>query len=286
MNAQAEEQVGQRIDQDNEPGACVHEALERGCDAGVDQRHEVGRPDAVEQGGDEAKDSERDEHRDHGVEGVCDRRRNPLAQVHAELLVLGELDEHSGGDKANDDGAKQAVGAGVGLGEHVGDVVGANGRNLVALRDGKARLDLLARHGVGLCVLVGSALVGDLGEVLDGRRGAAHALGHHDAQGRDANDHAGNGVLEALVLGEAIADDARKNHSCHIERTLGNGIAPVLGVGERVSRKEQREDHVVDKNRDASQNVDGHDGRKGVAQAPQVNLVAYLCGYFRKAVEK
>jgi hypothetical protein len=91
---------------------------------------------------------------------------------------------------------------------------------------------------------------------------------------------------KALVLGEAVPNDARKHNGCHVERALGDCVAPVLGVGKCISRKEQREHDVVDKNGDARQDVDGHDGCKCVAQAPQMDLVAYLCGHFRKAVEK
>ena len=212
VDAEAEEQVGKGVDEDDEPGASVHEALQGRGDAGVDDRHEVSRPDAMEKGGDEAEDGERDEHREHRVERVGDRRRDALAQVDAKLLVLGELHEDRRGGKSDDDCAEQAVRTGEVLAEHAGDVVGADagelvaGGNLAGLLD--ALLDLVVLDGDDLGARIARVGVGELGHVRDACRGGADGLRHHDEQRGDTDDHAGDRVLEALVARQAVADDA------------------------------------------------------------------------------
>lgn len=200
-----------------------------------------------------------------------------LAEVDLELLDRGDLDEDGRGDEAHDDAGEQAVGTGVGG----GDDAGGGGGHRGVLGDAEGAGDVHGLEGLG----GGPGLTGahGVGEVGDG---GIDGLREHDDEAADAHHEAGDGVAEALVLGEAVADDAAEEDGREGQGALGDGVSPVLGGSEAVAGQEQREHDVVDKDCDAGQDVDGHDGGEAVAQRPQVHLVADLRRHFGELVEE
>jgi len=71
-------------------------------------------------------------------------------------------------------------------------------------------------------------------------------------------------------VGVAVADDAGEKYCRDVERAERERVAPVLGIGQGLVGQEEREDDVVDEDRDACQDVERHDRGEGVAQAPQM----------------
>ena len=224
VNTQAEEQIGEGVDDNDTPDVGV-KCLQRGLYDQLDDISEVGAKANIEHGGEQTERSEGEQHRDHDVEGAGYRRRHALAKVNLELVDARELDEERRREQADDDGAKQAVRTGVGRQEyardHAGDVVDHD---------------------------------------LD-------ALGHRDEEGGDGNDHTGNVALIAHVMRMAVTNDTSEEDGRDVERTERERVSPVLCVRECLVSKEQREQNVVDEYRYTCQDVERHDGGKGVAQA-------------------
>ncbi len=217
MDAQAEQQVSEGVDDDDGPGTGVHDALERGGDARGDERQQVGAK-ASEDRGNETKDGEREQHRNHDIEGVGNRGRHALAKVDLDPLHVGELDEERHGKQADDDRTKEAVGARVGRGKGPRGVDAGERVALGHAERAREAADGKARRSGGL--------VGGVGGVDDVTHGGDDGLRHHDDERGDADDDAGNGVLKALVDGKAVAKHAGQDDGGKVEGAEAN---PTLG---------------------------------------------------------
>ena len=181
-----------------------------------------------------------------------------------QLVDAGHLDEERGRDQADDDGREHAVGAGVAGDEGAGDRGGG---------------DLLGDERRG-----------------GGERGR-HGLRHHDEEHGEGNDNAGDGVVKALVGGQAVGDHAAQQDRGDRERALRQRGAPVLGrrqdvgVGEDarargVDAPQEREEDVIEQCRKTGEDEDRHDGGEAVAQRAEVHLVADPCGNLRELVKE
>ena len=254
VNTDAEQQVSKGVDEDNSPRTGVHDALERVGDARGDDGAQIGAGAHGEQGCGKSEDCEVEQHRDHDVEGVGDRGRHALAQLNLELLDARNLDEERDGEQGDDNSREQTVGAGVGSRKGARDLGGGD-------------------------------LVGEQ-RARGGKRGG-DLLRHHDDESRDSDDHASKRVIETLVLSEAVANQSGQDNGRNVEGAQRNCRTPRLKVGKaRRIEREQREHDVVNKNRDTRKDIKRRDGREGVTQGTQVNLVSHLRRDLGKLVEE